>query len=163
MTTASKPRTAPRSAGKGASPERRCLIVGYDRDEGSRRAVSWAASQLAPHGRLVLVHACRPLHAPPSPLSSEHERHELGRAIFDELMLEAEADLLETILETELADTDPVSALTDAAAAHHADGIVVGHAPHSRLHSAIGTVTVGLLACANVPVTIVPPGTASRR
>jgi nucleotide-binding universal stress UspA family protein len=138
-----------------------CLVVGYDRGEASRRAVSWAASQLAPQGKLVLVHACRPLHTPPSPLSSERERHEFGRALFDELLLEGEDALLDTIVHTELSDADPVSALTSAAAKHSADGIVVGHEPHSRLHTAVGTVTGTLLSRANVPVTVVPADAAA--
>jgi hypothetical protein len=84
-----------------SSRQASCLVVGYDRGDGARRAVSWAASQLAPHGKLVLVHSCRPLHAPSSPLGSEHHRRSLGRAIFDELLLEGEDALLETIVGTE--------------------------------------------------------------
>lgn len=145
-----------RRAGKHV--EKRCLVVGYDRDDGSRRAASWAASQLAPRGKLVLVHACRPLHAPPSPLSSAHERHALGGALFDELLLEGEDELIDTLVHTEISDQDPVSALTGAATRHEADGIVVGHEPHSRARRAIGTVTGELLARAKVPVTVVPAG-----
>lgn len=151
-------RTQKTKASRGAP--HRCLVVGYDSDESSRRAVNWAASQLAPHGKLVLVHSCRPLHAPPSPLASEHERHDLGHALFDELLLEGEDTLLQTVLHTELSDSDPVSALMSAASRYGADGIVVGHKPHSRLRSAIGTVTSGLLAQARVPVTVVPPDAA---
>jgi len=150
--------TAARQTRSASEEERRgrCLVVGYDRGEGSRRAVSWAASQLAPDDKLVLVHACRPLHAPPSPLSSEHERHALGKALFDELLLEGGDALLETTFHTELADADPVSALTRAALEHGAEAIVVGHEPHSRLHTAVGTVTGTLLEQAPVPVTVVP-------
>ena len=151
-------RAASKATAASHEASRRCLVVGFDSDEGSRRAASWAASQLAPHGKLVLVHACRPLHAPPSPLASEHERHNLGRALFDELLLEGEDALLETVVHTELSDADPVSALTDAASRHGADGIVVGHGPHSRLHRAVGTVTGELLTTATVPVTVVPQG-----
>ncbi len=151
-------KAAPRREAHGQpTAKRKCLVVGYDGEEGSRRAAGWAASQLAPHGKLVLVHACRPLHAPPSPLSSDHERHAVGSALFDELLLEGEDQLLDTIVDTEISDTDPVSALTSAAARHEADGIVVGHESHSRAHRAIGTVTGALLAHATVPVTVIPP------
>jgi nucleotide-binding universal stress UspA family protein len=131
-------------------------VVGYEGGEGSRRAVSWAASQLAPHGKLVLVHASRPLHAPPSPFASERERQRFGRALLDELLLEGDDALLETLVHTELSDTDPVSALIDAASRHGAEAIVLGHEPHSRLHAAVGTVTDTLLAQSPVPVTVIP-------
>ena len=138
--------------------KRRCLVVGYDGEEASRRAATWAASQLAPNGKLVLVHASRPLHAPASPLSTPHERHGLGGALFDELLLEGEAELLDTVVHTEVCELDPVRALTDAATRYGADGIVVGHEPHSRVRRAIGTVTTELLAHSPVPVTVIPRG-----
>jgi nucleotide-binding universal stress UspA family protein len=150
----------PASAGTRGAPttatSHRCLVVGYDGGEASRRAVRWAASRLAPHGKLVLVHAGRPLHAPPSPLSTGEERLAVGRALVDELLLEGDGALLETINHTDLPDADPVSALTSAALRYDADGIVVGHELHSRLHAAVGTVTSALLARSPVPVTVVP-------
>lgn len=76
--------------------------------------------------------------------------------MFDDLLLEGEDALLETIVDTELSDADPVSALTDAAERHEADGIVVGHEPHSRARRAIGTVTSELLAHATLPVIVIP-------
>lgn len=155
--SATSSRAGARPGRTKAKAKRRCLVVGYDGREGSRRAVVWAASQLAPHGKLVLVHACRPLHAPPSPLASDHERHAMGGALFDELLLEGDDQLLQTVVDTEICDADPVSALTGAAARQEADGIVVGHEAHSRAHRAIGTVTSALLSHATVPVTVVPP------
>ena len=38
----------------------RCLVLGYDGSESSRRAASWAVNELLPDGRLVLVHADKP-------------------------------------------------------------------------------------------------------
>jgi len=133
-----------------------CLILGYDRTDSSRRAAKWAAEELAPNGKLVIVHACRPLHAPPSPLSTAKERHELGRAMIDELFLEGEDSLFDADLVTEVSDEDPVSALTQAARRHGARAIVVGCEQHSRLHKALGTVTSELLKSSPVPVTVVP-------
>ena len=109
-----------------------------------------------PNGKLVIVHACRPLHAPPSPLSTAKERHELGRAMIDELFLEGEDSLFDADLVTEVSDEDPVSALTQAARRHGARAIVVGCEQHSRLHKALGTVTSELLKSSPVPVTVVP-------
>ena len=134
----------------------RCLVVGYDRGESARVAVSWAAEQLQHDGRLVLVHACRPLHAPPSALSSTEERRKLGRAMIDELLLETGGPLLDVALEADVSDHDPVTALIESVERHGAEGIVLGHEPHSRLHRAIGTVTTELLSRSPVPVTTVP-------
>lgn len=135
---------------------RRCMVLGYDRSDGSRRAARWAAHELLPDGKLVIVHAGRPLHAPPSPLTSTHERTELGRAIVDELLLESDDELRDLDLAVEVLDTDPVTALLDAATRHAARAIVVGSKPHSRLHRAIGVVTDELLARSEVPVIAVP-------
>lgn len=135
----------------------RCLVVGYDRTETARGAVTWAAAELSGAGKLVLVHSSRGLHAPPSPLSSSGERHELGRALIDELMLEGEDSLFDLDVEAEISDHDPVTALIDAATRHGARMIVVGHEQHSPLHKAIGTVTSELIGRSPVPVTVVGP------
>jgi nucleotide-binding universal stress UspA family protein len=132
-----------------------CLILGYDRTVSARSAATWAARQLQPEGKLVIVHACRPLHAQPSPLSSFKERHELGRALIDELMMDTDA-LIDVDIEAEISDHDPVTALIDAARRHDAQGIVVGHERHSTLHRALGTVTSELLNTSPVPVVAVP-------
>jgi nucleotide-binding universal stress UspA family protein len=133
-----------------------CLVLGYDRTNSSRRAARWAASELPANGKLVIVHACRPLHAPPPPLSTVQERERLGRAVIDELLLDGEDSLFDVDLLTEVSDDDPVTALTGAARRHGARAIVVGCEQHSRLHKALGTVTSELLKSAPVPVTIVP-------
>jgi nucleotide-binding universal stress UspA family protein len=133
-----------------------CLIVGYDRTDSARLAAAWAARQLRPDGKLVILHACRPLHAQPSPLSGAKERRELARALIDELLLEDAGQLLEVDVEADISDDDPVTALTAAARRHGAQGIVVGHERHSRLHRALGTVTTELLSSSPVPVITVP-------
>jgi len=140
---------APQAKGK-------CFVLGFDRTESSRRAASWAAKQLLPDGKLVIVHACRPLHAPPSPLASERERGELGRAIIDELLLEDDGTLFDIDIATEVSDQDPVSALLDAVRRHDAEAIVVGCDRHSRLHKALGTVTGELHGVSHVPIIAVP-------
>ena len=133
-----------------------CLVLGYDRTDSARAAASWAANELPANGKLVIVHACRPLHAPPPPFSTAEERHALGRAIVDELFMDGEDRLLDIDLQAEISDEDPVSALIDAAHRHGARGIVVGCEQHSRLHKALGTVTSELLKTSPVPVTAVP-------
>ena len=118
-------------------------------------SAAWAARALRPDGTLVIVHACRPLHAPPSPLSSTHDRRELGRAPLDELLMR-DPDSLQVRIEVEVCDEDPVTALITAARHHHAQGIVLGHEPHSRRHRAVGTVTSELLNVSPAPVITVP-------
>jgi len=139
----------------------RCLAVGYDRTEGSRRAVSWAAAQLQPDGKLVIVHAGKPLHAPLSPLSTHGERAELGRAMIDELLLEGEDSLRDLQLAAEILDRDPVSALIEAATRHGASAIVIGHEHHSPLHRAVGGLTTELLDASPLPVIAIPPAAAA--
>jgi len=133
-----------------------CLVLGYDRTDSARSAASWAAKELPANGKLVIVHACRPLHAPPSPFSTADERQTMGRAIIDELMMDGDDPLLDIDLETEISDDDPVTALIDAVHRHGARGIIVGCEQHSRLHRALGTVTSELLEASPVPVTAVP-------
>jgi len=139
-----------------------CLVLGYDRTDSSRRAARWAANELPTGGKLVIVHACRPLHAPPPPLSTSQERERLGRAVIDELLLEGEDSLFDIDIASEVSDENPVTALTEAAQRHGARAIVVGCEQHSRLHKALGTVTSELLKTSPVPVTVVPfPGPAA--
>jgi nucleotide-binding universal stress UspA family protein len=136
-----------------------CLVLGYDRTDSSRWAARWAANELPPNGKLVIVHSCRPLHAPPPPLTTSQERQRLGRAVIDELLLEGEDSLFDVNIATEVTDDDPVTALTEAARRHGACAIVVGCEQHSRLHKGLGTVTSELLKTSPVPVTAVPfPG-----
>ncbi|HEX8714989.1 MAG TPA: universal stress protein [Solirubrobacteraceae bacterium] len=143
-------------AGRKGGAERPCLVVGYDRTANSRHALDWAARRLGGAGKLVLVYACRPLHAPPSPLETAQERRAFAGAAIDELLLEASDALIDADVETEISDEDPVTALTDAARRHGAEAIVVGCEQHSRLHKAIGTVTSELLQHSPVAVTAVP-------
>lgn len=131
-----------------------CLVLGYDRTESSRLAADWAVKQLLPDGKLVIVHSNRPLHAPV--VESAEERRRLGRALVDELLLEGGDALFDVDLEVEVVDADPVSAVCDAATRHGADAIVLGSEHHSRLHTALGTVTVELLKRSPVPVVVVP-------
>jgi nucleotide-binding universal stress UspA family protein len=137
-------------------PSERCLVVGYDRGESARAAVEWAARQLPPEGRLVVVFAEKPLHAPQSPLSSAGERRRFAGAAIDELLLETDGAVLDREIVTEISEEDPVSALREAARRHGAEAIVLGSQQHSRVHEAIGTVTSALLKDSRVPVTVVP-------
>jgi nucleotide-binding universal stress UspA family protein len=138
-----------------------CLVIGYDRDAGSRRAASWALRELMPNGTLVIVHSCRPLHAPPSPLLSASERAALGHAVMDELMLDGDVAMFDVNVVSEVSDEDPVTALLDAARRYEASAIVVGAQQHSRLHRALGTVTSELQKTSPVPVIVVPAGSAA--
>jgi len=90
----------------GTARIRRCMAVGFERNESSRRAAEWAALELLPDGELVLVHACRSLHAPPSPITSPEDREQLGRAIVEEFLLEANSSVHDLDLAVEILDAD---------------------------------------------------------
>lgn len=143
-----------------STPAGSCLVVGYDRTDSARLAADWAARDLLPAGKLVIVHALRPLHAPASPLASAEERLQLGHALIDELLLEAEAPLLDVEFQAVVSDRDPVNALIDAARHHGARAIVVGSERHSPLHKALGTVTSELMQHSPVPIMVVPVSAA---
>ncbi len=145
-------------SGSAKHPGERCLVLGYDRTESAHAAAVWAGRELRGNGKLVIVHACRPLHAPPSPLLTSQERHELGRALIDELLFESGDALLDVTIEVVISDHDPVTALIEAAASHQALAIVVGCELHSRLRKAVGTVTSELLKRSPVPVFAIPFG-----
>ncbi|MGH2880294.1 MAG: universal stress protein [Solirubrobacteraceae bacterium] len=134
----------------------RRYVLGYNRSDSARAAARWATEQLLPDGELVIVHSCRDLHLPASPMTHAEERHRLGRDIVDELLLEGEDAMFDIDVEVDVVESDPVSALCEAAVRHDAEAIVVGSEDHSRLHTAIGTVTVELLRCSPVPVIVVP-------
>jgi nucleotide-binding universal stress UspA family protein len=146
--------TAPRRS------RRRCLVVGYDGSPSARAAASWAAAEVGARGRLVLVLAERPLHAPA--LRDAAAREQLGRAVLDELLLDGDAKLLDAQLETELSEHDPVTALVGAVERHRADAIVVGSKRHSRVRRALGVVTGELLERSPVPVIVVPPSVSPK-
>ncbi len=129
-----------------------CLVVGYDRSESSRAALAWATAELEPRGKLVIVHACRPLHVPTSPLAGSHARSRLGHTTIDELMMASDPEMLDLDIATEVVDQDPASALLDAAKRYDASRIVVGMDEHSRLRKAIGTVITALSKSSPVPV-----------
>jgi nucleotide-binding universal stress UspA family protein len=134
----------------------RRLVLGYNRGDSARAAARWISGQLPPDGKLVIVHSCRDLHLPAPPGVSAEQRRRIGRDIVDELLLEGEDTMFDVDVEIEVTDEDPVSALCDAAVLHRAEAIVVGAERHSRLHTAIGTVTVELLRSSPVPVIVVP-------
>lgn len=140
----------------------RVLVLGYDRTDSARRAAKWAVRELQPDGKLVIVHATRPLHAPPSALTTAEERHRSARALIDELLLEGEDELFDVDTEAEISDADPVNALLDAAKRHGAGAIVIGSERHSALHKALGTVVTELLTKSPVPVIAVPTNEALR-
>jgi nucleotide-binding universal stress UspA family protein len=66
--------------------------------------------------------------------------------------------LLDAEIEADVCDSDPVSALIEAARRHAACAIVIGHEQRSQLRRALGTVTGQLLDSSPVPVVCVPLG-----
>lgn len=145
-----------------------CLVVGYDGSPESRHAASWAARRAAPNGRLVLVHATRPPHrwlllallegAAEQVLRLATGNRDRGRALIDELFMEADESLLDITVEAHVVDRAPAEALIEAARAHHAREIVVGSHHSSRTGIVYGDVAAELTRSAPVPVCVVPLG-----
>jgi nucleotide-binding universal stress UspA family protein len=155
----SKSSTAPRpTASKKDTPSQSCAVVGYDGSEEARHAAVWAARRVAADGRLVLVHAYRPHHRWPSTsaLQSSEELRDHGRALIEELLMDANGALLDLDLEIEVEDDDPAHALIASALHHEASEIVLGAHHSRRADSLFGDVVAELVRTAPIPVCIVP-------
>lgn len=141
----------------GTAP--RCLVVGYDGSEPARAAVTYAADRVGPDGRLTIVHATGPLAswlgAPEEMLVTE-DRAERGRALLDELMLEAGNALIDTDYELVMVPGPAAEALVHTAQRHDADEIVLGSRGMGRLGSVLGSVAQHVLHTADRPVVVIP-------
>lgn len=140
-------------------PAPQCLVVGYDGSEPARAAVTYAADRVGPGGRLYIVHATGPLAswlgAPDEMLVTE-DRSERGRALLDELMLEAGNALIDTDYELVLVPGPAAEALVHTAQRHDADEIVLGSRGMGRLGSVLGSVAQHVLHTADRPVVVIP-------
>jgi nucleotide-binding universal stress UspA family protein len=156
--TAPRSSTAPRPTGSNDAGSQSCAIVGYDGSEEARHAAVWAARHMAPDGRLVLVHAYRPHHRWPSTsaLQTSEELTAHGRALIEELLMDANGALLDLDLEIEVEDDDPAHALIASAQQHGAGEIVLGAHHSTRADSFFGDVVAELVKTAPIPVCIVP-------
>ena len=135
-----------------------CVIVGYDGSPAARGAAAWAARRVAPHGRVVLVHADRPggHWLPVSILGTAAERESHRRALLEELLVDADEVLREVSIDAEVLDEEPAKALLDAARRHAAQEIVIGSHRRSAPERFCGDVAAELARTTTVPVLIVP-------
>lgn len=124
----------------------RALVVGYDGSEPARAAVRYAGGRLGPRGRLYVVHATGP----------GHDRAAHGRAVLDELALEAGDALIDTDYELLLVPGPPAEALVREAGRHGADEIVVGARGEGLLKAVLGSTAERVLHTADRPVVVVP-------
>ncbi|HYM54461.1 MAG TPA: universal stress protein [Solirubrobacteraceae bacterium] len=155
-----RPRNRPGAgsdAGRAGGP---CLVVGYDGSPEARHAATWAARRAAPDGKLVLIHSSRPRRRwlPVAILATPFERRDRGRALIDELMMDADDVLLEVDVEAHVVDDTPANALIEAARRHGAREIIVGSHHRSRTDAIYGDVASELVRTAPVPVCVVPVG-----
>lgn len=135
---------------------RSCVVVGYDGSPAARNATVWAARRVAPDGKVVLVHACRPLHRWLPALSTAVERKDRGRALLDELFLDGDEALFRVRIEAKVLNDDPVHALLSEARRQRAEEIVIGTHRHTTLDPLQGDVAAELVRTAPVPVCVVP-------
>jgi len=140
-------------------PAPQSLVVGYDGSEPARAAVMYAADRVGPGGRIFIVHATGPLAtwlgAPEEMLVTE-ERAGHGRAVLDELMLEAGNALIDTDYELVLVPGPAAEALVHTAQRHEADEIVLGSRGMGRFGSMLGSVAQQVLHTADRPVVVIP-------
>jgi nucleotide-binding universal stress UspA family protein len=165
LTTRSRPHASadgqmgspPGAPGDRSEP---CIVVGYDGSPEARYAASWAARRVAPNGKLVLIHACRPRRRwlALAILRTAIERSDRGRALIDELLMDGDEALLDIHVEARILDEDPAHALIEAARRYQAQEIVVGSHHRSRLDAVYGDVAAELVRSAPVPVCVVPLG-----
>lgn len=142
-------------------PRGRCIVAGYDGSAAARAAVTYAARRAGPEGKLFIVYAFGP---PPDFIGApgyqrildDHEGH--GRALLDELLLEADTIVLDTDFELELIAGSPADALLKVAQTRGADEIVVGTRGHGRIGSLLGSVSREVLHHADRPVVVIPEG-----
>jgi len=136
-----------------------CLVVGYDGSEPARAAVTYAAERAGRRGRLFIVHATGSLAhwmGAPSEQVVTGDREGHGRALLDELLLEAGNVLLDSDFELELASGSAPDALVEVARAHDADEIVLGTRGQGRVGSLLGSVAQEVLHLADRPVVVIP-------
>lgn len=137
----------------------RALVVGYDGSEPARAAVRYAGRRLGAEGRLYVVHATGPLAtwlSAAEELLVDRDRAANGRAVLDELALEADGVLIDTDYELVLVPGSPADALVQEAFRHSADEIVVGAHGAGRLEALLGSTTRRVLEAAGRPVVVVP-------
>ncbi len=143
----------------GPAPAPRCLVVGYDGSEPARAAVDYAADRVGPGGRLYVVHATGPLASWLGAIESmgvTEDRASRGRALLDDLVLEAGNALIDADYELVLAPGAAAEALIQAAQHYEADEIVLGSRGEGRLGSLLGSVAQQVLQTADRPVVVIP-------
>jgi nucleotide-binding universal stress UspA family protein len=134
------------------------LVVGLDGSEEATAALCWAASALAPNGRLHAIHVVTPgeeLAVDAALADSVAWRHRRERELEDAWISPVtggHVDIFPEVVEGGVAES-----LLDIARRHDADAVVVGHHPRARFGPrVVGHVTADVLHHADRPVVVVP-------
>jgi nucleotide-binding universal stress UspA family protein len=137
------------------------IVVGYDGLKPSRHAVEVAAQRAGPEGTVVVLHVTEPISSwmgrPYRDLALE-EQHMAAQRAFSEL---ANYDLGRATIVPEVIEGSPAEALIRVAQGRDAREIVVGSRRLGRIRAMLGSVSHRVLARADRPVVIVPPGDGS--
>lgn len=136
------------------------VVVGYEGSDAARSALGCAAREAGSDGTVLVVHAYGP---PPDWLGHPYYQTMLDahRKRGEDLLAEAAASpaLDGVTVETDLLADNPADAILAAAAAHHADVIVLGTRGFGPARAALGSVGLRVLHAAPCPVVVVPtPG-----
>jgi len=146
-----------------ATPPRR-VVVGYDGRAGSRAVLERAADAAGASGVVFVVHAYA---RPHSWLGNPNYQERLDAVLHDaestirDLREQTGGPLDRVGWEPEIIGGDPAKAIAAVAAARHADEIVVGSGRFGLARALHGSVAHDLLRLADVPVTVIPCGTAA--
>ena len=145
-----------------ATPPRR-VVVGYDGLAGSRAVLEHAADAARADGVVFVVHAYAHPH---SWLGSPNYQDGLDAVLaaaestIRGLREQIGGPLDHVVWEPEIIGGDPAKVIASVAAARDADEIVVGGGRFGLARALHGSVAHDLLRLADVPVTVIPRGTA---
>jgi nucleotide-binding universal stress UspA family protein len=136
----------------------RTIVVGYDAQQPSERALTWALRRAGEDGRVVVVHAARrqPDRLRVIPQPGRAERLARARAVAELPFLERTDVHRAARCDFEVRDDTPAEALLAVADEVGADEIVVGSRRLDRMRSLTGSVCSDLMHRCSRPLVVVP-------
>jgi nucleotide-binding universal stress UspA family protein len=146
-----------------ATPPRR-VVVGYDGSAGSRAALERAVDAAGADGIVFVVHAYASPHSwlgEPNYQQRLDARLDNAESTIREQREQTGGPLDRVAWVPEVIGGDPAKAIAGVAAARHADEIVIGSSRFGLARVLHGSVARDLIRLADVPVTVIPRGTAA--
>ena len=141
------------------------VVVGFDGSPASHVALSLGIARVGTTGKLYLVHAWQ---VPQAWRGRGQYEPFVGRVLTEaEAVLEraeqTHPGLTGIAWERELIGEAPAQAITDVAAARHADEIILGTRGFGRMRALLGSVAHEVIHLAPCPVTVIPERAIAER